>query len=116
MATMAEVPVSISGPAADRIFELELWPHLRVMLEHTRQATPGLRSIGVSLDDGSGPGEGILLLIAEVEEFDSDAPGMANESAEWRWDRWASETFPPDVLRHVCMMAIPAGEAAPNGR
>ncbi len=110
MAKIAESLVNISLQAADRILELEVWPQFKAMLEHTKQSTPGLRSIAVSLDDAT------ILIVAEIDEFDPNAPGMADESTEWRWDRWASETFSPDVLRHFCMMAIPAGDAASDER
>jgi hypothetical protein len=86
------------------------------MLEHTKQSTPGLRSIAVSLDDQFRQSDPTILIVAEIDEFDPNAPGMADESTEWRWDRWASETFPPDVLRHFCMMAIPARDAVSDGR
>ncbi|MDR3633940.1 MAG: hypothetical protein P4L84_09055 [Isosphaeraceae bacterium] len=115
MATTAEVPVNVSEQAEHRILELGLWPQFEAMVEHTKQATPSLRSISVSLADQAGVASSILIL-AEIAEFNVSAPGMADESTEWRWDRWAIATFPPDVLRHFCMMAIPAADSTLNGR
>ncbi len=116
MSTIKELPISISVPAADRILELQAWPQFKAMLEHATQSTPGVRSIAVSLDDQSRQSDPMILIVAEIEEFRPDTPGMADESTEWQWDRWASETFPPDILRHFCMMAIPAGEPISHGR
>ena len=116
MATTAELPVHVSEQAEHRILELGLLPQFQAMVEHTKQSTPSLRSISVSLDDQAGEDDSPILILAEIEEFNVSAPGMADESTEWRWDRWAIETFPPDVLRHFCMMAIPAADSTSNGR
>lgn len=116
MATIVETPVNISLQAADRILGLEVWPQFKAMLEHTKRSTPGLRSIAVSLDDQSQQRDPMILITAEIDELDPNATDMADESPEWRWDRWASETFPPDVLRHFCMMTIPAEDAVSDGR
>jgi len=116
MATTAESPVNISLGAADRIFELGAWPEFKAMLQHTRRALPGLRSISVSLDDLDDRRDPIVLIGANVDENRPDDPGMADESPEWEWDRWAAETFPPDVLRHFCMMGIPVADDEDDGR
>src|SRR5690348_10381546 len=108
MAATSEVPVNVSLGAADRIVELGLWPQFKAMVEHTERSTPNLHSITVSFDKRAGEGESSVLILAEVEEFNPSTPGMADETTEWQWDRWAAETFPPDVLTHFCMMAIPA--------
>jgi hypothetical protein len=116
MATTAELPVNLSVHAADRIVELGVWPQFKAMLDHTQHSTSGLRSISVSLDEESGGGDPMILLIAEVEELNLSQRGTADKSTEWQWDRWAVETFPPDVLRHFCMMTVPVADASSNGR
>ena len=116
MTTTAELPINISVPAADRILELEAWPQFKAMLEHAQQSTRGLRSIAVSLDDQSRQTDPTILIVVAIDEDDPDALGMADESTEWRWERWASETFPADILRHFCMMAIIAEDTASDGR
>jgi hypothetical protein len=116
VATTTELPIKISVPAADRFLELETRPRFRAMIEHPRQSINVLRLITVSLDDQSHPEEPTTLMVAEIDDSHLETPGVADESAEWRWDRWAAETFPPDVLRQYCMMAIPAGDAEHDGR
>lgn len=83
MATITEFPVNISLQAADRILDLDVWLPFKAMLDHTKQSTPGLRSIAVSFDDQSQQSDSTILIVAEIDEHDPNAPGMADESTEW---------------------------------
>src|SRR5882762_10076403 len=102
MATTADARVDISLDAADRVVSLGLWAELKSMLEHTERAVPGLRSITVSLDKQSDSDEPIVLILANRDDERPETSGIADESVEWKWDRWAIETFASEVLQHFC--------------
>ncbi|MEO6811818.1 MAG: hypothetical protein ABI353_22140 [Isosphaeraceae bacterium] len=118
MATVTSPLVNISLSAADHILALGVWTPFRAMLERTTRATPGLRSITVSLDDSAGLGESIIRIVGETDQVPHEEAGAdpEQESTDWQWERWASETLPPDVLRHFCMMTIPVDKGAIDER
>jgi hypothetical protein len=116
MTTKTDTSVDISFDAADHIQCLGVWPEFKTMLEHTRATVPRLRSISVSLDKQVDSDEPAVLILANVEEPGAEVSGLADESAEWEWDRWAVATFSPEVLRHFCLMAVPAADAEDDGR
>jgi hypothetical protein len=100
------LPVQVSDDAEAYVESLGLRPEFEAMLEHAKQAIPGVRSILVRVDDSFETGEPIILILADLSQPGTSGPGGSGESAELAWDRWAVETFPPDVNRHFCMMAI----------
>lgn len=117
MATVAEIPVVILLPAADRALALGFWPEFKAMLEHTKDSVPGVLAISATYDDRwRDDDQHLIVIAAEVgeEDFHPRAPGT--ESIAWRLDRWAIETFPPEVLEHFCIIAFPVKDASDDGR
>jgi hypothetical protein len=101
MATMT-IPVRVSPEAEARVAQLGVRRELEIMLEHTKEVVPGLRSITVSLEDRYDHGdEPVLLISAEVP-----GPGSVDDPTQRLWDRWVIETFPPEVLEHFCFMEV----------
>lgn len=101
MATVT-VPVTIAEEAATRVAELGMQSELDRMLEHTKQAVPGLRSIEVTLE-------------YDYEEIDRgpiitlwchrNDPGPIRDLTNWNWGAWFVETFPPEVCEHFVMLS-----------
>lgn len=87
MAAVADLPVNLSENAVERILELGVWPQFKLMLEHTKLSVAGLRSISVSVDEHAAEEDSSILILAAVDVFTVSAPGKADESTEWRWDR-----------------------------
>src|SRR3954447_14339914 len=99
MATMT-IPVRVSPEAEARVAHLGVRRALETMIEHTKEAVPGLRSITVTLEDRYDCGdEPVLLISAEVPDL-----GPVDYPSQRQWDQWVIETFPPEVLEHFCFM------------
>src|SRR5690349_15892086 len=100
------VPEIIDPEAEAQVEKLGLQPEFRAMLDRIKQVVVGLQSISVSLDPRPEGDDPIILILAALKDPGPDGSNMADEGLESQWDRWAIETFPPDVNRHFCMMAI----------
>ncbi len=105
MTTTRTIPVTISPEATRHVMQLGLWSEFEEMLEHTKHAVPNLESISSRIDALDSDDERVILIIAEKAASPGD-DGMADVSAEQDWDRWAIATFPAEVRRHFCMMAL----------
>ncbi|CAN5607081.1 hypothetical protein BH23PLA1_BH23PLA1_30680 [soil metagenome] len=96
------IPIRIT-PEADAFATARgFWRELDAMIERTRQVIPDLTAVSVALEergerDAPTP---LLLISAEVR---SDR--AFEDRSEWDWGRWAVETFPPEIMERVCMLA-----------
>lgn len=106
MSLTFQIPIDESPDARAHVEQLGLRHQLDAMLEHTKQTISDLRAISVQLDPYTSSVPTVLIL-AEIRDPGPDGPGMADESAELRWDHWARQTFPREINRHFCFMAMP---------
>jgi hypothetical protein len=96
------IPVRVSPEAAAHVAELGLQGELEEMLAHTRQAVPGLRAIDVILAPACDIEDDPRVIL----EVTTPAPNMPYDPAETEWGKWFVRTFPPDVVRHFCMLTV----------
>lgn len=96
------VPVTITPQAEARIAELGMRRELEQMIAHVREVVPALVAIEVEIaecyDTRDEPGVSILAY--------SDRPYDPEDKTSWNLIRWDVETFPPQVLEHVCTLLL----------
>src|SRR4051794_12684223 len=96
MSAATTVPVTITPEAAARLAKLGLQAQLEQMVEHTRQTVPDLTRIDITYLDpygtGMDPGIGI--------EPTNKRPFLPENPISQKWDPWAIDKFPPQVLEH----------------
>lgn len=109
MTTSTDVPVTITPEAEARIAELGMRKELEQMIAYVREVVPELAGIEVALterfDTGSEPG-------ITIEAY-SDRIFEPGNTVSWDSIRWEVETFPPQVLEHLCILFSPG---RPNAR
>lgn len=109
MNASTDVPFTITPEAEARIAELGMRKELDQMIDYVRAVTPELAAIEVTLaeryDAGSEPGITIEAYSDQVFE-----PG---NTVSWDSIQWEVETFPPQVLEHLCILFSPG---RPNAR
>ena len=97
------VPVTIRPDAAARIAELGMQTEMQQMIDRALQIVPELAAIEVEVaeryDTGGEPGVSIVAY--------SDRPFVPEEFFSWDVSRWAVQTFPSQVLEHLCLQLIP---------
>jgi hypothetical protein len=100
----ATIPVTISDEARARVEELGLQREFEMILDHTRQAIPGLRALDVTLQDPTTPGDwpGILLRARRPYEGELDLTGR-------QWDAWMIQQFPPRVGAQFVLLPVCEG-------
>ena len=106
MTLSLQVPIHVSPEAEAHVEELGLGRELDLMLEHTRGAVSGVRSVSVRLSDTPEGGDPTVLILAAIKDPGPDGARMADERPELRWDEWVIDNFSPDVHRHFCMMLM----------
>jgi hypothetical protein len=103
MNASTEIPVTIAPEAAARIDELGLRTEVEQMIAYVRQVVPDLAAIEVEIaechDTRDEPGVSIIAYSDQVFK-----PG---DSTSWDSIGWAVETFPPQVLEHLCLLFSP---------
>jgi hypothetical protein len=103
MNASTDVPVTITPEAAVRLDELGMHKELEQMIAHAREVVPGLAAIEVEIaeryDTGGEPGINITAY--------SDQVFLPGDSTSWDLIRWDVETFPPQVLEHLCILLSP---------
>ncbi len=101
MTPMLNVPCRVTAEAEARVAELGLQEQFAEMLEHTRQAVPGLQAIEVFLQPPYDMGEEPCVLIeATMEDRHLDYDPTVRE-----WAHWKSSRFPPEVGQHFTLLA-----------
>ena len=109
MATTTAIPITIAPEAAARVAALGMQRELELMVEHSKQAVPGLQSLEVTLEiDPDGSDDPRVVLWAR-----RDDPNVGNDRTEWRWDEWMVQSFPPEVCQHYVLVTT---YGAANGR
>jgi hypothetical protein len=102
MNASTDVPVTITPEAAVRLDELGMHNELEQMIAHVREVVPDLVAIEVELaeryDTGGEPGITIRAY--------SDRPYEPDDKTSSNLIRWDVETFPPQVLEHLCTRLI----------
>ncbi len=109
MNAATDIPVTITPEAEARITELGMRKELEQMIAHVREVVPGLSAIDVKLaecyDTRDETGVSIFAY--------SDRLFQPGEKVSDEMDRWAINTFPPQVLEHLCILYSPG---RPNAR
>jgi hypothetical protein len=109
MNTSTDVPVTITAEAEARIRELGMSKELEQMIAHVRETVPGLTDIEVTIAECYDTREETGISI----EAYSDRVFESGSTTSWDITRWAVETFPPQVLEHLCILFSPG---RPNAR
>lgn len=109
MNTSTDIPVTITPEAEARIAELGMRKELEQMIAHVREVVPGLTAINVKLAEcyDTRDETGVSIFAYSDRLFE---PGS---TTSWEITRWAVETFPPEVLEHLCILFSPG---RPNAR
>jgi hypothetical protein len=103
MSASTEVPLTITPEAAARIAELGMRKELEQMIEHVREAVPGLAAIDVEIAEcyDSRDETGVSIVAYSDRVFE---PGS---TTSWDLIGWSVDTFPPQVLEHLCILLSP---------
>lgn len=100
MNASTDVPATITPEAEARIAELGMRKELEQMIAYVRAVVPGLTAIEVTIaeryDTGGEPG-------INIEAY-SDRVFEPGNTVSWDSIRWEVETFPPQVLEHLCIL------------
>jgi hypothetical protein len=96
MATLTEIPVTVSPDAAARVAELGMQREFQMMIDQLKQIIPGLREIEVTLEYPPDYDDDPMVLLSTVQP----PPTEEVDPTCGNWRSWLIETFPPDVLRH----------------
>jgi hypothetical protein len=103
MNASTDVPLTITPEAAARIAELGMQKELEQMIEHVREVVPNLAAIEVTIaecyDTRDEPGISIVAY--------SDRAFAPEANTSWDLIGWAVDTFPPQVLEHLCIQLSP---------
>lgn len=98
----AKVPITIRPDAAARLAELGMQTEMQQMIDRALQVVPELAAIEVEIaeryDTGGEPGVSIVAY--------SDRAFVPEDLATWDVTDWMVETFPPQVLQHLCLQII----------
>lgn len=109
MNTATDIPVTITSEAEARITELGMRKELEQMIAHVRKTVPGLAAIEVRIEECYDTRDETGVSI----EAYSDRVFQPGESVSDEIDRWVINTFPPQVLEHLCILFSPG---RPNAR
>jgi hypothetical protein len=104
----ATIPVTVAEDAAARVAALGMQREFEQMIEHAKQALPGLRAIRVTLEyDPECPTNppGVVIW---AHRDDSLWKGKL-DPAEEDYTSWKISTFPPEVLWHITVMPVYGG-------
>jgi hypothetical protein len=104
MATTATIPVNISDEAAARIAELGMQREFEEMIEHAKQALPGVRWIDVTLTDSPEEPGDLRIRISPHRP----PPSNLNEldRAECGYIDLFIQAFSPQVCEHFCVLSF----------
>jgi hypothetical protein len=104
MATDTTIPVEVSNEAREHIAELGMQREFEEMIEHAKQALPGVRWIDVApTDSPEEPGD-LRILISPHRPPSSNLDEV--NRAEWDYIGWFVRTFPPKVCENFCVLSF----------
>ena len=103
MNASTDIPVTITPEAEDRVAELGMRKELEQMIAHVRETVPGLAAIKVRIEEcyDTRDETGVSIEAYSDQVFESE------NTVSWDLIRWAVETFPPQVLEHLCILLSP---------
>jgi hypothetical protein len=105
MSAPTTVPLTVTPEAAAHIAQLGMQRECDLMIEHTRQTVPYLRSIAVTLEEPYDTGDEPGIVIWSTV----DHPHPLEDPSETQWSNWKVTTFSPDICRHIVMLVIHGG-------
>jgi len=97
MATVTEIPVTVSPDAAARVAELGMQREFQMMIDQLKQLIPGLRAIEATLEYPPDYEDDPMVLLTTYQP-EYSGPGL--DPTHVAWTDWFMQTFAPDVLRH----------------
>ena len=100
MSTSTTVPVPVTPEAADRIAKLGMKADVEQMIAHTLRTVPGLKQVGVVLEDAYDTWDQPYLTIEGVV----DQLPLPEDSIREEWGRWQVTTFPFEVCQHITLL------------
>jgi hypothetical protein len=104
MSASTDVPLTVTPEATARLAELGMQRELEQMIEHVRQVVPGLAAIEVTIaecyDSRDEPG-------VSIEAFSDEAFEPGGAASQDKLEEWVLDTFPPQVLEHLCIHFSP---------
>ncbi len=100
MSASTEVPLMITPEAAARVAELGMQKELEQMIAQVREVMKGLVAIEVKIAEcyDSRDETGV-----SIEAY-RDGPYDPEDKTSRNLIGWAVETFPPQVLEHLCIL------------
>jgi hypothetical protein len=104
----ATIPITVAEDAAARVAELEMQREFEQMIEHAKQALPGLRAIRVTLEyDPECPTNppGVVIWAHRDDLVEKDKL----DDATWDCITWRVTTFPPEVLLNIQLISVYGG-------
>ena len=104
MSASTDVPVTITPGAEARIAELGLHKDYEHMIAFTREVTPGLKAIEVTVNEcyDTRDETGIA-----IEAYSDQLFELGERTTREKLDRRIVETFPPQVLEHFLLLFSP---------
>ena len=103
-----DVPLTITPEAAARIAELGMQKELEQMIAYVREKVPGLNAIEVTIEECYDTRDETGVRI----EASSDQVFEPEDNTSATLDEWVIETFPPQVLEHLCLLLSPGNPHA----
>ena len=100
MTPTTTVPFTITNEAAAYIRKLGLQAELDRMIEHTKQAVPGLLKIHVRVAEPCDPGDFDAIIIDAVMHYRH----LDNDPTGWEWNEWVVRNFPPKAHQYFTLM------------
>ena len=102
MNASTDVPLTITPEAETRIAELGMRKELEQMIAHVREVVPELAAIEIVRElPHDTDSESVSITAYSDQAF---APG---KRTSWDLTCWAVDTFPPQVLEHLCILLSP---------
>jgi len=96
MSTTTTVPVTVTPEAAARIAELGFQAEVDRMIDYARQSLPDVVRVDVVLNERYDMGGEPGVAVEAYSDRDHDRARVF-----WDLARWATATFPPEVLQHL---------------
>jgi hypothetical protein len=97
----AMIPLTVTREATDFISQRRLQEPFQRMIDHISEGIPGVRAVAVSLQPRYEEDEDPCVILDVTRE----KPCLGYDPAEENWQRWISETFPPEVFTHFCLLS-----------
>lgn len=108
MNASTDAPLTITPEAAARIAELGMQKELEQMIAYVREMVPGLNAIEVTIEECYDTRDETGVRI----EAYSDQVFEPEDNTSAKLDEWVVETFPPQVLEHLCLLLSPGSPHA----